>query len=275
MCAPFVIEEVRREVSRRKALGVLGATLAASFGARAEAQERPTVLAGGFTEIHDLTHTLSAEMPVYPVFEPFQMESTHEFSSDQLWSAYRLSFNEHTGTHMDAPIHFDAGAIPIDQIEPAQFFAPLVVISIRDRAQRDHDSGVTVDDVREWERRHGRLPNGAFVAMHSGWDERIGDSERFLNIDAAGFHHPGFTGEVARFLTEERDIVGVGVDAISLDVGTASGFPAHLTILPAGKYGLEVMANLGAVPPAGATIIIGAMKHQGGTGGPVRAFAVS
>ena len=75
-------------------------------------------------------------------------------------------------------------------------------------------------------------------------------------------------------LVQERDIVGVGVDTLSLDTGTSAAFEAHQTLLPAGKYGLELMANLGGVPPAGATLVIGAMKHRGGTGGPVRALAL-
>ena len=76
-------------------------------------------------------------------------------------------------------------------------------------------------------------------------------------------------------MTEERDIVGIGVDTLSLDVGMSTDFAAHLTFLPAGKYGLELMANLDDVPPAGATLIVGAPKHQGGSGGPARVFAVS
>ena len=60
--------------------------------------------------------------------------------------------------------------------------------------------------------------------MNSGWDRRIGDSEAFLNADAKGMHFPGFSLEAAQFLTEERDIVGVGVDTLSLDVGISMPF---------------------------------------------------
>ena len=79
---------------------------------------------------------------------------------------------------------------------------------------------------------------------------------------------PGFGGEAAKFLTEQRDIVGVGVDTLSLDLGTSTSPVAHLTVLGAGKYGVEVIADLASVPPAGATIVVGAPKHLGGTGGP-------
>jgi kynurenine formamidase len=48
---------------------------------------------------------------------------------------------------------------------------------------------------------------------------------------------PGFGGEAVKFLTEQRDIVGVGVDTLSLDLGTSAAPVAHLTVLGAGKYG--------------------------------------
>jgi kynurenine formamidase len=88
-------------------------------------------------------------------------------------------------------------------------------------------------------------------------------------------HAPGFSEAAARFLVDQRDIVGVGVDTLSLDAAVAPKFVAHLALLGAGKYGLELLANLGTVPPAGATIIVGAPKHEGASGGPIRALALA
>jgi kynurenine formamidase len=65
------------------------------------------------------------------------------------------------------------------------------------------------------------------------------------------------------------------VDTLSLDAASASRFVAHLALLGAGKYGVELLANLGAVPPSGATIIVGGPKHEGATGGPARVYAVA
>lgn len=149
------------------------------------------------------------------------------------------------------------------------------MIGIADRAAKNPDTLVSVDDLLAWEKRYGRLPAGAVVAMHAGWDARADSTDKFLNRDANGvMHTPGFSEQAARFLVEQRDIGGVGVDTISLDAGAAVKFVAHLAILGAGKYGVELMANLGRVPPAGATVFVGAMKHEGATGGPARVIAV-
>ncbi len=190
--------------------------------------------------------------------------------------AQEITFDEHTGTHLDAPVHFVDGAVTADRLPVDQLIAPLVVVSIAARAARNADATLTVDDLRGWEKRNGRIPAGAFVAMHSGWDARVNMPARFLNRDAKGMMHaPGVSEAAARFLVQERDIVGVGTDTLSLDVARVQKFVAHLVLLGAGKYGIELMANLATLPPSGATIIVGAPKHEGATGGPLRVLAVA
>jgi kynurenine formamidase len=212
---------------------------------------------------------------VFPAFKPIQIRPKFSIGKDGFF-ANEITFDEHTGTHMDAPAHFVAGASTADKLPVEKFFAPLAVISIAGRAAKDADALLSVDDVLAWEKQHGRLAPGAFVAMYSGWDARIGNAERFLNKDSKGtMHAPGFSEEAARFLVTQRDIVGAGVDTLSLDGASAAKFVAHLALLGAGKYGVELLANLNAVPPSGATIIVGGPKHEGASGGPARVYAVS
>jgi kynurenine formamidase len=277
MCAPSIISSVRQDLSRRHFLAALGGSVAAAVAAPEHglAQEKPVRLAKGFRDVHDLTHTFSPRIPVFPAFKPVQIRQKFTIAKDGFF-ANEITFDEHTGTHMDGPVHFVANATTADKIPADRLFAPLAVVSIEARAAKDADTMVTVDDLLAWEKRNGRLPRGGFVAMHSGWDARIGNADRFLNRDAKGtMHAPGFSEEAARFLVQERDIVGAGVDTLSLDKAEAQKFVAHLALLGAGKYGVELLANLNAVPPSGATIIVGAPKHEGASGGPVRVFAVA
>jgi kynurenine formamidase len=277
MCAPHVIQSIRDQVSRRGFLTTLGGAVAAAAVSKPVpglAQQKPVRLAKGFRDVHDLTHTFSPKTPVFPAFKPIQIRPKFSIAKDGFF-ANEITYDEHTGTHMDAPAHFVAGAQTADKLPADRFFAPLAVISIEARAVKNADALVTVDDVLEWEKRNGRLPAGAFVAMYSGWGSRVSNAERFLNKDSKGtMHAPGFSEDVAKFLVKERDIVGAGVDTLSLDAASATKFVAHLALLGAGKYGVELLANLNAVPPSGAMLIVGGPKHEGASGGPCRVYAV-
>lgn len=288
MCSPEVMRKVRQEVTRRQLLGQTGAAAAVaavgvgSLSARtARAQDATPVaspvagaIPGGFSQIVDLTHTYGEDFPVFPGGPQLEIE-TMTTVADGGYYKNLLTLDEHTGTHMDAPAHFAEDGITADQIPAEQLIAPLVVIDISERAVSDPDTEGTVDDITAWEDDNGPLPAGAFVALYSGWEARLDDPASYVNLDDQDVqHYPGWAPEAAAFLVEERDIVGAGVDTLSLDYGASADFGTHLTLLPAGKYGLENLANLGEVPATGAIIVVGGPKHEGASGGPTRAFAL-
>jgi kynurenine formamidase len=268
------MEVVRGAVTRRGFMGMLGAAAAGVAGPLPEWGEG-LELRGRIRRVDDLTHVATPSFPVYPGNIALAIRNVRTIPANGFY-ANELTLNEHTGTHMDAPAHFAAGGLTADRLAPETLVAPLAVIDIAARAARDPDTVLTADDIRAWERRHGRLRRGAFVAMCSGWDSRVGDPARFLNQDAGGtMHFPGIDPAAAAFLLAEREIVGVGVDTLSLDFGASTTFQTHLTILPAGRYGLENLANLGAVHPAQATLVVGGPKHLGASGGPTRVLALA
>ena len=82
---------------------------------------------------------------------------------------------EHIGTHVDAPGHFIAGGRLGPELKPSELIVQAVVVNIADRAARDPDTVVTVDDLRAFERRHGRIPRDSAVLMDSGWAAKFGD----------------------------------------------------------------------------------------------------
>ena len=238
----------------------------------------PTARFGGegapFRHVADLTHTLSARFPVFPFYEPFEARRLAGVEEDG-WGAHELRFAEHTGTHLDAPAHFFADGATTELLPVSRFVAPLVVVSIAERTGRVEDALLTVDELADWERRHGRIPEAAVVALHTGWEARLADPARFLNADASGvMHGPGFGRDAMEWLVHERSIAGAAIDTLSLDFGPSTTYEAHRVLLGAGRYGLENVANLATIPPSGATLVVGAPKHEGGTGGPARLLAL-
>ncbi|MRH89303.1 cyclase family protein [Nocardia sp. SYP-A9097] len=279
MCSPRIVQVAHEaagapRVSRRAWLGALagatGAVVASGAGV-AVAQEVPV----GSGAVVDLTHTLSAELPVWPgnpgfVTVPVAWHDNGGFGQNA------LAYWEHSGTHIDAPLHRDRNGVSVDRIAAADLVAPLVVIDISARAATDSDAVLTVSDIEAWEVAHGRIPRRAFVAMYSGWERRLATPGAFLNLDGEGrTHAPGFAPAAAEFLVAQRDIVGAGVDTLSLDQAASRDYGAHTAFLGAGRYGVEMLANLAQLPPAGARVIVGAPKHAGGTGGPCRVLALT
>jgi kynurenine formamidase len=103
----------------------------------------------------------------------------------------------------------------------------------------------------------------------------VGSSRQFRNPDASGvMHFPGFHPDAAAFLLNERQVVRIGVDTLSLDFGASKDFKVHTTWLPANRWGLENLANLARIPLNGAWVFVGPPKVAGGSGGPCRVFAI-
>lgn len=255
------------------------AVVAGSGGVRSMTAEAAKPLHKGpirLDHIVDLTHDLSEAAPYIPVpgiTFPFKLTPIATVEKNGV-AAFRWDIHEHIGTQIDAPSHFFVDGKTLDAIDVGSLIVPLAVVDLRERARRDADASVTVADILAWENKHGRLPAGAAVFMSSGWDTRIADAKSFLNADAQNtLHFPGFSAEVAEFLVRERDVAGIGVDTLSLDPGVDKAYRAHKAWLAAGKWGVELVANLGRVPLSGATVFVGAVKVKGATGGPVRLIA--
>ncbi len=273
MCAPGCIEHVKEKLSRR---GLLGGVALLAAGAPASAST-PTVAQARsfprFRRLVDLTHTLSPEFPTFFGTPGISMKKLKDFKTDG-FNVNEWTVLEHAGTHIDAPIHFAATGAGPAEIALEQLVVPLAIVDVTAKAAEDADYQLTPADITRWERRFGRLPNGACVAMRSGWDKLVG-TPRYTGKDARGaFHFPGFHPETTAMLLESRNIMGLAVDTLSLDHGPSKDFKTHYAWLPAGRWGLENVAGLAGVPSKGATLVVGAPKVKGATGGQARVIAL-
>jgi kynurenine formamidase len=270
MCVPGCRETVIARLGRRGF--VRGGALAVAAGAAGVVPASPA-RAEGFSRVVDLTHTLDGSFPTF-VGEPgVELQPVFTYEEHGL-NLYDWAIAEHSGTHMDAPIHFAEEAQTADEIPVEHLVVPLAVIDIAGRAENDADTRLTPDDITAFEARHGPVPEGACVAMHSGWQRHLG-TRAFRGADADGvMHFPGFHEEAARMLIEERTVIGIAVDTLSLDHGASAEFPVHYLWLPSNRWGLECVANLAELPPVGATIVAGGPKIRGATGGPSRVIAL-
>jgi kynurenine formamidase len=222
----------------------------------------------------DLTHTLTPEFPLGSIYDPVEVADKFTVPTDG-FLVRSWAFDEHSGTHVDAPAHFSAEGPTIDRIPVEDLVLPLAVIDVRETVRHDEDALVGPDHVLAWERRHGPLPERGAIVAFTGWGERA-PTARYFNEDASGvLHFPGFSPELSAFLDDERPgIRAIGIDAPSLDFGPTTEFPTHSAWLPTGRYGIENLTNVDRLPAVGAVLIAGAAKLLGGSGGPSRILAI-
>jgi kynurenine formamidase len=244
------------------------AALAALLPGEAAAHKRRRLKPRG--KIVDLTHTFTAGFPVYTGASPTR-RTIKNYMPDGFYSQ-EWTFGEHSGTHMDAPGHFFAGHPRTPDLKPRKLMLPIVVIDISKRASNNPDAEVTADDLIRFERKHGRIPKRALVAMDSGWAAKLG-TPAFTGREGNVYHFPGFGQSAIEFLLEGKRGSAIAVDTLSLDNGPSTTFFAHVNWLGADKYGLENLANLDKLPAHGATAIVGVIPWEEGSGGPARVLA--
>lgn len=270
MCDICVMNAVKDKMLSRRSFFKSAATAgaAAAVGLASTAPAR----ADGHGGVTDLTHTLHPDFPTYFGQSGFSMEQGFNFA-EHGFNLFNLSINEHTGTHIDAPLHFSADGQSVDEIPVESLIAPICVIDIAARAEGDADTMVTPDDLKAWMSANGDVPDGACVAMYSGWGSKV-DTDGYRNFDGTAQHYPGFHVETAQMLMEETGARSLAVDTLSLDPGNSADFQTHYAWLPSNRFGIENIANLDKLPASGASIFIGAPKIKGGTGGPARILAM-
>ncbi|HEV2954878.1 MAG TPA: cyclase family protein [Xanthobacteraceae bacterium] len=245
-------------------------------------------LATGAVRVIDLTQTLQPSTPVIqlpPQFgasNPFRIEEiSHYDERGPGWYWNNISLGEHTGTHFDAPIHWATGKDYrdgyTDTIPVGRFVAPACVIDCSKEAAADEKFLLEPPHIQAWEGKHGRIPKGAWVLMRTDWSKRT-TPDAFLNMKDDGPHVPGPSAAAIRFLIEQRDVNGWGVEAVGTDAGMAFGFepafPAHHLMHGANKLGLASLTNLDQLPPTGAVIITAPLKIKNGSGSPLRVLAL-
>ncbi|HEX6142907.1 MAG TPA: cyclase family protein [Geminicoccaceae bacterium] len=250
--------------------------------------ELVAALAAGSVRVVDLTQTLRPSTPVIqlpPEFAgtaPFRIERISEYDErGPAWYWNNLSMGEHTGTHFDAPVHWVSGRDHADgftdTIPPGRLIAPACVIDCSREAAADADFVVEPRHIEAFEAAHGRIPGSAWVLMRTDWSKRT-DPAAFLNIRDDGPHSPGPSPAAIRFLIEQRDVLGWGVESVGTDAGQAFHFevplPAHTLMHGAGRFGLASLTNLDQLPPTGAVLITPPLKIERGSGSPLRVLAL-
>ena len=225
----------------------------------------------------DLTHAFSPGIPRWKGYPDEKRKSIYFYSRDGFW-AEQYTIVGQWGTHVDPPAHFHQGLRTVDEIPVNEMIAPLVVINLSEKAMKDPDALLSVQDVKDWESKYGRIPEGAFVALRSDWSKRWPDQYLMQNADDNGrMHYPGWSVEALKFLIQERKILSVGHETTDTDGGmnvSQDRYPAQTYVHGENRFQIELLTNLDQVPEYGALAILSFPKPEKGSGFPARVFAI-
>ncbi len=225
----------------------------------------------------DLTHTFGPTTPHWKGFGEEQVKTLYTIKKDG-FKVQQFTHVGQWGTHIDPPAHFHEGLRTVDTVPITEMLMPLVVLDVHDKVAKNPDYVVSLDDVKAWEAKHGRVPEHAFVAMRTDWSKRWPDDAAMQNRDKAGVaHYPGWSKDVLKLLYEDRKITASGHETTDTDPGIATtkdDYSLESYILGLNHYQIEMLANLDQVPEAGALAIVTWPKPDGGTGFPARVIAI-
>jgi kynurenine formamidase len=259
---------------------VIVLSLAAMFSFAAGPARADSDLMGAYKIIEsktfvDLTHSFGPTTPVWSGFGQATFTPAYDLKTKRPYTIKQDGF--HTtyynmvgqyGTHVDPPAHFAEHGITMDKIPLKQMILPLIVLDDTPYLGKDPNHAFSVADLMAWEKKHGKVLRGSFVAlrtdMYKDWDA---NPKRFKRQP-----FPAWAFETIKFLYEQRGVVATGHEA--MDTDTTDKMLSETYILEHGHYQIEVMANLDKVPARGALIVVTWPKVRDGLGFPARAFAI-
>jgi len=238
------------------------------------------VASGG--RIIDLTHTFSDRTIYWPTEDGFKLLRGPAGVTERgyYYSANRFAAAEHGGTHLDAPIHFFEDRQTVDQIPLRRLIGEAAVVDVTELCTDQPDYQVSVEDLRNWEKSHGRQLVDVILLLRTGYGRHWPDRERYLGTKAMGpeavklLHFPGLDPIAAQWLVDHRAIKAVGIDTASIDFGQSRHFKSHVHLCGHNVPILENVANLDKLPSSGSVVVALPMKIADGTGAPLRMIGI-
>ena len=205
----------------------------------------------------DLTHPITANMPVFPGTKPpvLVSEGTLEQSG---FREKRISICSHTGTHIDAPAHLLDQGPTLDMLPLGRFCGQALVVDV----SQGHEPVVGMDRLQPYQERIFQVD---FLLLHTGWSRYWGRQEYFSNF-------PVLTREAAQWLTE-TGLKGIGLDAISADRMDSLDFEVHTILLGHEVIIIENLTNLNRLPASPFFLSCFPLSLEQADGSPVRAVA--
>lgn len=232
----------------------------------------------------ELSHSLNNESPFWAGIPEGSVElskTCFDWGNPMLECLIQtFKFPGQFGTHIDFPGHFIKDRDLSEKYDVNDLIFPLCVVDVSEKVKKNPEYVVTVEDMKEYEAKYGKIPDGAFVALRTDWYKKWPDMEAISGADEDGNEHfPGWSLEALKYIYEERNAAANGHEALDTDASAVAAAAGDLVceryVLGQNKVQVEVLQNLDQVAPAGAVIIVSYPRIEGATGLPARVWAIT
>src|ERR671938_862267 len=181
--------------------------------------------------IVDLTLEITSYMIIFPGYPMPNFIKWSKFDI-QGYISEVMFLSTHTGTHMDAPFHFNPNGQTIDQVEVNRYICNNAILM---KIQKNSNETISSDDIihnSEYE-----IKEKDTVVFSTGCEKQIKQKDNYIK------NNPGLSKDAAEYLVEKR-VNAVGIDCPSIDIGVNSGLIAHNALLSNGVLVVENLRNL-------------------------------
>lgn len=189
------------------------------------------------------------------------IESAKTISKDG-WNATTLHLYSHSGTHMDAPIHFNVSNETVDVLSVKRLVTKAWKVDLTHIKPKELITVAHLSPIKD------KITPGDSILLHTGWSEKLGTLAYRNDL-------PRISKELATWLgTKKINILGVEPPSVA-DVNNISEVTEiHEIIMRNNIIIVEGLTNLNSLGDDSFTLIALPLKVENGDGAPARVIAI-
>jgi len=203
---------------------------------------------------HDVSLVFSPDIVIFPGDPELQITCHMSIKNGDVANVSIMRYGSHTGTHIDAPRHFEESGAAVDELALDHFIGKAKVFEVL------RDSDIGVEDIKTFDIQKGdiilfKTKNSQFVE-----DKEFRKDFAYITPEAAGY-------------LADIGIKTLGFDYLSVEQYGSADFGAHHALLSKGVVLIEGLV-LKDIKPGEYDFVALPLNIRGGNGSPVRAVLI-
>lgn len=205
--------------------------------------------------IHDISRPVNKDIGVWPGDTAFDFSFVAKIADGSSVNVGRVEMSVHTGSHVDAPLHFDDDGADVASVPLEKYLGPCVVADVRPSARGILPEHLPAE-LDQAARETGRVLLRSYAERPETFDEHMAHA----------------TPQLADWLAE-RGVMLLGVDTDSMDAFESKELPAHRRL---NSHGIAILegVDLSSISPGRYELVALPLRIDGADGSPVRAVLI-